>query len=75
MGIIAGGGKAEVGHRQRIGRTLRQKKTGKNQAFILDFEDKGNHYLSEHAAARRAIIENTPGFAENILPAGADFPY
>jgi len=65
--IIAGGGKAEVAHRQRIGRGLRFKKKGKNVAFILDFSDDTNTYLRDHSKQRRSIIENTPGFAENII--------
>jgi superfamily II DNA or RNA helicase len=72
--ILAGGGKAEVGHRQRIGRGLRAKKTGPNVAFILDFSDELNMTLREHATMRRAIVEGTPGFAENVLTA-ADFPW
>jgi superfamily II DNA or RNA helicase len=73
--ILAGGGKAEVALRQRIGRALRAKKTGANVAFILDFSDELNLTLRDHARQRRAIVEATPGFVENILPAGADFPW
>jgi len=65
--ILAGGGKAEVALRQRIGRGLRAKKTGPNIAFVVDFADGGNKHLSKHSAARRAIIEDTPGFQENIV--------
>lgn len=76
MVIIAGGGKAEVGQRQRIGRGLREKKNGTpNVAFIVDFEDKGNSHLRTHARTRRKIIEQTPGFVENILPPGRDFDF
>lgn len=75
MIILAGGGKAEVGTRQRIGRGLRAKKTGANVAFILDFSDELNSCLRGHARERRAIVESTPGFAENILPVGQDFPW
>jgi superfamily II DNA or RNA helicase len=75
MVILAGGGKAEVQHRQRIGRGLRAKKRGPNVAFIVDFVDRGNEILQSHSIQRRNIIETTPGFAENILPAGTDFPF
>jgi superfamily II DNA or RNA helicase len=73
MIILAGGGKAEVGHRQRIGRGLRFKKTGANVAFIVDFADTLNSHLRAHARQRRAIVEATPGFAENILADNEDF--
>ena len=75
MIILAGGGKAEVGLRQRVGRGLRAKKSGPNVAFIVDFTGDHNRYLREHAKTRRAIVESTPGFAENILPAGKDFDF
>lgn len=76
MVILAGGGKAEVGLRQRVGRGLREKKNGlPNVAFIVDFDDKGNNHLRTHARARRKIIEETPGFAENIMAAGRDFDF
>jgi superfamily II DNA or RNA helicase len=73
--ILAGGGKAEVALRQRIGRGLRAKKKGPNVCFVVDFDDAINTHLREHAATRRSIIESTPGFVENILSAGADFEY
>jgi superfamily II DNA or RNA helicase len=75
MVILAGAGKAEVQLRQRIGRGLRSKKSGPNVALVVDFADKGNEYLANHAAQRRAIIEQTPGFSENILPANQDFDF
>lgn len=75
MVILAGGGKAEVALRQRIGRGLRSKKSGPNVAFIIDFVDEGNQHLRDHARQRRAIIESTPGFVENILEPGKDFPW
>lgn len=75
MLILLGGGKAEVAHRQRIGRVLRAKKTGPNIAFVCDFMDLPNKHLMTHAMERRAIVELTPGFAENILPAGQDFDF
>jgi superfamily II DNA or RNA helicase len=73
--ILAGGGKAEVALRQRIGRGLRAKKKGPNVTFVLDFSDDVNSHLRDHARQRRAIIEATEGFNENILPAGKDFPW
>lgn len=75
MVILAGGGKAEVGTRQRIGRGLREKKAGPNLCFVVDFADDANRTLMEHALTRRAILESTPGFAENVLPSGEDFDY
>lgn len=71
---LAGGGKAEINLRQRIGRGLREKKTGDNVCFILDFQDQGNKHLRDHYFTRRAIVEGTPGFAEGILAPGKDFP-
>ena len=75
MVILAGGGKAEVALRQRIGRGLRAKKSGPNIALILDFFDGHNRYLKEHSLQRLSIINGTEGFAENILPDGKDFDY
>lgn len=65
--VLAGAGKAEVSIRQRIGRGLRAKKSGPNVAFILDFTDDGNNHLRKHARERRRIIDDTPGFAENVV--------
>ncbi len=67
MIILAGGGKAEVALRQRIGRGLRAKKYGPNVAFIVDFDDPHNNYLKEHSMQRQAIIKDTEGFGENIV--------
>ena len=65
---LAGGGKAEVSARQRIGRGLREKKNGlPNVCFIRDFEDTGNNHLRKHAKERRRIVEETPGFSEGIV--------
>lgn len=72
---LAGGGKAEVALRQRIGRGLRAKKSGPNVCFIADYSTGVNSHLREHARQRRGIIEATEGFAEQILPSGADFPW
>ena len=71
--VLAGGGKAEVALRQRIGRGLRAKKTGPNCAFIVDFMDQFNHYTSAHAQQRQSIIRDTEGFGENIV--SGDFDY
>lgn len=73
--ILAGGGKAEVALRQRIGRGAREKKFGPNVFFVVDFTDSLNATLRDHARARRRIVEDTPGFSEGILPEGADFPW
>lgn len=70
--VLAGGGKAEVALRQRIGRGLRAKKSGPNIAFVLDFADDYNNHLKMHYLTRRGIVESTPGFAENIVN---DFDY
>lgn len=64
---LAGGGKAEVNLRQRIGRGLRAKKTGPNVCFITDFHDEHNNSLRGHSKARQAIIQGTEGFAEGVL--------
>ena len=65
--VLAGGGKAEVSLRQRIGRGLRAKKVGANVCFIVDFRDGYNKHLAKHAKQRRDIISDTPGFAENVV--------
>ncbi|KVH64529.1 hypothetical protein WS89_04400 [Burkholderia sp. MSMB1072] len=70
--VLAGGGKAEVQTRQRIGRGLRAKKLGPNVAFVVDFVEANNQTLRDHQNERIAIIKNTPGFGENIV---ADFDY
>lgn len=72
---LAGGMKAEVATRQRIGRGLRSKKAGPNIAFVADYSCNLNTYLRTHANQRRQIVKNTPGFAENILADGEDFPW
>lgn len=76
MVILAGGGKAEVQHRQRVGRGLREKKPPMpNVAFIVDFTDEWNAHTRDHARTRQQILADTPGFAERILPAGRDFDF
>ena len=68
MIVLAGGGKAEVALRQRIGRGLREKKGGlPNVAFIIDVDDDFNTHLKSHALARQAIIKSTPGFMEQVV--------
>lgn len=66
--ILAAGGKAEVQLRQRIGRGLRKKKTGKNVTYIVDFQDNFNQHLRKHAKTRQDIIKGTAGFVEGIVP-------
>lgn len=73
--VLAGGGKAEVAHRQRIGRGLRAKKAGPNICLVLDFHDTSNKHLRTHAQSRQAIVTQTPGFAENVLANDNDFDY
>jgi superfamily II DNA or RNA helicase len=73
--IQAGGGKAEVAYRQRIGRGLREKRNGPNVCFILDFYDSHNRYLHDHYVERLRVLKETPGFAENILGKSEDFPW
>lgn len=68
MIVLAGGGKAEVALRQRIGRGLREKKNGlPNVAFIVDVYDEYNNHLKGHSGERQMVIKTTAGFAENIL--------
>lgn len=73
--VMAGGGKAEVGYRQRIGRGLREKHAGPNVCFVLDFNDSHNRYLYDHYCERQRVIKTTPGFAENLLEDGKDFSW
>ncbi len=71
--VLAGGGKAEVALRQRIGRGLRAKKTGPNIALVVDFDDPFNSHTKQHASQRLSIIRDTEGFGENIVR--SDFDY
>lgn len=64
---IAGGGKAEVGMRQRIGRGLRAKKHGPNVCLVVDFRDEHNKILRRHAKEREQIVRETKGFGENVV--------
>lgn len=73
--ILAGGGKAEVALRQRIGRGLRAKKNGPNVALVVDFIDSANNHLRKHSLERLAIVQNTPGFGENVIYGPSDFDF
>ncbi|EPJ7084333.1 DEAD/DEAH box helicase [Klebsiella pneumoniae] len=73
--ILAGGGKAEVEMRQRVGRGLRAKKNQANVCFISDFIDISNKHLMSHSYERKHIIDTTPGFAEGVLPVGSSFDF
>lgn len=75
MVVLAGGGKAEVQFRQRIGRGLRAKKNGPNVCLVLDYHDEHNKHLRSHAVSRQKIIQATPGFVENVLPRGQDYDF
>lgn len=75
MVIIASAGKAEVAMRQRIGRGLRAKKEGANVCYIIDFDDWQNNHLKDHSKQRRAILDQTEGFAEGVLKPGQDFDF
>jgi superfamily II DNA or RNA helicase len=72
---LAGGGKAQVALRQRVGRGLREKKKFPNFAFIADYTCYLNKTLSDHAKMRRSIIMKTPGFAEGVIEDGRDFDW
>lgn len=71
--ILAGGGKAEVALRQRIGRGLRRKKSGPNVAYVVDFLDSWNSHTHKHAQQRKYIVENTEGFGDGVISNGCDF--
>lgn len=68
---LAGGGKAEVALRQRIGLGARRKKTGANNFFVSDYSTGPNSNLQGHARERRGIIEGTEGFRKS----GAEHPW
>ncbi|MEO9497602.1 MAG: DEAD/DEAH box helicase [Vibrio splendidus] len=71
--ILAGGGKAEVSLRQRIGRGLRAKKIGPNVCFVMDFMDTGNNHLIKHSRMRRDVVETTDGFKQGIMRGGFEY--
>jgi superfamily II DNA or RNA helicase len=73
--VIAGGGKAEVGYRQRIGRGLRSKATGPNICMVVDFADEHNIHLFDHYRERLKIIRETKGFSENLLGEHEPLPW
>lgn len=67
MMILAGGGKAEVAVRQRIGRGLRAKKSGPNICYVVIFHDGWNNHTNSHSLECKRIILDTPGFVDNIV--------
>lgn len=73
--VLAGGGKAEVALRQRIGRGLRRKKVGPNICPVLDFTDEHNKHLADHAAERKKVVKSTKGFGERILKPSQRFDF
>lgn len=73
--IMGGGGKAEVAYRQRIGRGLREKSSGPNKCYILDFRDTHNRHLNDHFLERLKIVRTTPGFSEGLLATNQDFDW
>lgn len=50
--IFACGGLSDNRQLQRIGRGLREKKSGENKVILYDFIDDTNRYLLKHSAAR-----------------------
>lgn len=73
--ILAGGGKAEVALRQRIGRGLREKKVGPNVCFIVDYKDRGNKHLQSHSLTRQKVVKETKGFGEQVLEESKEFDF
>lgn len=67
MVILAGGGKAEVAVRQRIGRGLRRKKSGPNVCYVVMIHDNWNNHTNSHSLECKRIILETSGFAENVV--------
>jgi superfamily II DNA or RNA helicase len=53
--ILAGSGKSIRQIRQRLGRGVRSKKTGRNEVFILDFFDKGHIWMFQQSRKRLDI--------------------
>jgi len=54
--IVAGAGKSPVKTVQRVGRALRTR-IGKDKAYVIDFYDEYNKYLSAHSNKRKATYE------------------
>lgn len=55
--VLGGGGKSRIKLLQRVGRGLRRKKFGKNQVYIVDFQDKTHMYLHAQYRKRKALME------------------
>lgn len=55
--IMAGGGKSRIKLLQRLGRGLRRKKTGWNQVYVVDFNDRGHVWLHAQYKKRRKLYE------------------
>ena len=54
--IMAGAGKSRVALLQRLGRGLRRS-AGKDEALVIDFDDKTGVVLKRHSKARRKVWE------------------
>jgi len=54
--VLASGGKSDVKAIQRVGRALR-KSEGKDEAIIIDFDDRHHALLKRHAQARQAVYK------------------
>lgn len=54
--INVAGGKSLRQLLQRVGRILRKKHDGKNEATIIDFDDRTNKYLKKHSDERQKIF-------------------
>lgn len=68
--IMIGGYKSKIMFLQRLGRGLRKKKTGKNQVFVLDFDDKSHVYLHSHSKKRRELYRQ---IQVNMIPTEESF--
>jgi superfamily II DNA or RNA helicase len=53
--ILGGSGKSIRQIRQRLGRGVRSKKTGRNEVFILDFIDRGHVWMFQQSRKRLSI--------------------
>jgi superfamily II DNA or RNA helicase len=56
--IMGGSGKSIRQIRQRLGRGVRSKKTGRNEVFILDFMDRGHVWMFQQSKKRLDIYLN-----------------